>query len=301
MPDAHGWGTDRVVWTALVAVPTVDVSQGRFEDAEHWLDRADEVVPDLEPAIALMRKLARGRLHLARGRLEDAAAAFRAGARLESLAAVPLFMTAPARRLLAQTQMRLGDMAGARETLAELDEGDSDSDMARTALAHAHTSPRAAPGRGRLLVETLLLDAHAHDLLGEAQAAQSDVERALELAEPNRLIWPFVVTPARDLLEHHPRHSTAHGALLNDVLNVLAGATAPARDGEIAPLDEDLSTSELRVLRYLPANLSLPEIASELFLSSHTVKTHVRHIYSKLACTAAPKLSSAPANRASPW
>jgi ATP/maltotriose-dependent transcriptional regulator MalT len=151
MPDAHGWGTDRVVWTALVAVPTVDVWQGRFEDAKHWLDRADEVVrPDLEPAIALMRQLARGRLHLARGRLEDAAAAFRAGARLESLAAAPLFMTAPARRLLAQTQMRLGDMAGARETLAELDEGDSDSDMARTALAHAHTSPRAAPGRGSM-------------------------------------------------------------------------------------------------------------------------------------------------------
>ncbi len=91
-----------------------------------------------------------------------------------------------------------------------------------------------------------------------------------------------MVTPARDLLQHHPRHSTAHGALLNDVLNVLAGATAPARDGEIPPLDEDLSTSELRVLRYLPANLSLPEIASELFLSSHTVKTHVRHIYAKL-------------------
>jgi LuxR family maltose regulon positive regulatory protein len=53
-------------------------------------------------------------------------------------------------------------------------------------------------------VETLLLDAAARDLLVETQAAEADVERALELAEPDGLIWPFVVTPARDLLERHP-------------------------------------------------------------------------------------------------
>jgi LuxR family transcriptional regulator, maltose regulon positive regulatory protein len=40
--------------------------------------------------------------------------------------------------------------------------------------------------------------------------------------------------------------------------------------------------SEIRVLRYLPSNLSAPEIASEVFLSTSTVKTHMRHIYEKL-------------------
>ena len=40
--------------------------------------------------------------------------------------------------------------------------------------------------------------------------------------------------------------------------------------------------SELRVLRYLPTNLSRPEIASELSVSVNTVNTHIRNIYAKL-------------------
>jgi LuxR family maltose regulon positive regulatory protein len=35
------------------------------------------------------------------------------------------------------------------------------------------------------------------------------------------------------------------------------------------------------VLRYLPTNLSAPEIARELSLSPNTVKTHMRHLYAK--------------------
>ena len=39
---------------------------------------------------------------------------------------------------------------------------------------------------------------------------------------------------------------------------------------------------ELRVLRFLPTNLSRREIARELYVSVHTVNTHVRNIYTKL-------------------
>ena len=39
---------------------------------------------------------------------------------------------------------------------------------------------------------------------------------------------------------------------------------------------------ETRVLRYLPTNFSTPEIAGELSLSVHTVRTHVRHLFEKL-------------------
>jgi LuxR family maltose regulon positive regulatory protein len=52
--------------------------------------------------------------------------------------------------------------------------------------------------------------------------------------------------------------------------------------GELAALAEPLSESELRVLRYLPSNLSAPDIAGELFVSTSTVKTHMRHVYEKL-------------------
>ena len=52
--------------------------------------------------------------------------------------------------------------------------------------------------------------------------------------------------------------------------------------GLAEPLREPLSETELRVLRYLPTNLTGPEIAGELYLSLNTIKTHIRHLYSKL-------------------
>jgi len=107
-------------------------------------------------------------------------------------------------------------------------------------------------------------------------------ERALSLAEPDRLVLPFAMTGAGELLEALPRHQTAHAALLTDVLDVVHGASLPANDQLASPPTEELSPSELRVLRYLPTNLSRPEIASELSVSVNTVNTHVRNIYAKL-------------------
>jgi len=59
-------------------------------------------------------------------------------------------------------------------------------------------------------------------------------------------------------------------------------STLPARAGRQPELREDLTESELRVLRFLPSNLSAPEIGREFYLSLSTVKTHMRHIYAKL-------------------
>jgi LuxR family transcriptional regulator, maltose regulon positive regulatory protein len=137
-----------------------------------------------------------------------------------------------------------------------------------------------SPRRSHLpVIQALLLNAVARDKLGESQAAESDIERALALAKPDALIFPFVLTPPRDLLERHPRHRTAHATLLQDILD---GTSLPARAGEPQKLREELSEGELRVLRYLPSNLSAPEIGKELYLSLNTVKTHLRHIYAKL-------------------
>ncbi len=47
-------------------------------------------------------------------------------------------------------------------------------------------------------------------------------------------------------------------------------------------LIEPLSRSEMRVLRYLPTNLSAPEIARELSVSVTTVRTHISHLFVKL-------------------
>ena len=108
------------------------------------------------------------------------------------------------------------------------------------------------------------------------------MERALDLAEPDGALLWFVLHPAPDLLERHARHGTAHAALVADILSLLAGrkpALPPA--GPPPPL-EPLSDSELRVLRYLPTNLSMRQIAGELYVSHNTVRTHITHLYGKL-------------------
>jgi LuxR family maltose regulon positive regulatory protein len=131
-------------------------------------------------------------------------------------------------------------------------------------------------------VEAQLLAGLAYSQLGDQRAADQAVERALALAEADRLVLPFAMTGSRELLEALPRHQTAHAALLADILDVLHGSS-PAAGNQPSPLDvKELSPSELIVLRYLPTNLSRPEIAGELSVSVHTVSTHLRRIYAKL-------------------
>ncbi len=90
------------------------------------------------------------------------------------------------------------------------------------------------------------------------------------------------MTEAADLLDALPAHETAHGALRADIVDLLRGASAPSTDRTGLPQPEEISPSELRVLRYLPTNLTRPEIARELYVSINTVNTHIRKIYSKL-------------------
>jgi LuxR family maltose regulon positive regulatory protein len=90
------------------------------------------------------------------------------------------------------------------------------------------------------------------------------------------------MTGSAELLEALPRHQTAHAALLPDILDVLHGSSPSAQGQSSVPPAEVLSPCELRVLRYLPTNLSWPEIAGELSVSLNTVSTHLRSIYAKL-------------------
>jgi len=159
----------------------------------------------------------------------------------------------------------------------------ADGDPA-TALDALREVPDITPpvGPAFTLIETHLLAGTAHLALGDRNAAGAAAEAALAAAEPDRLIFPFAMTEAAELLDVLPRHETAHGALLADILDLLQGAPALSTDREPLSQAEELSPSELRVLRYLPTNLTRPEIGRELYVSINTVNTHIRNIYSKL-------------------
>jgi LuxR family maltose regulon positive regulatory protein len=198
-----------------------------------------------------------------------------------------------------QTLLRLGETERVEDALAGLSEHERQSAAMRTALASlrlAQHDPRAAvavlapilDGSVRAfqtvwILTARLLDAIARDTLGDQAAAQRAIERALDLAEPGRLLIQFLLYPAPQLLERHARLRTAHAPLITEILSLIAETGRPsAQAGEPRNLREPLSPAETRVLRYLPTNLTVPDIAGQLYLSVNTIQTHMRHIYAKL-------------------
>ena len=131
-------------------------------------------------------------------------------------------------------------------------------------------------------VEHATLEAVARDAAGEATAAARALERALERAEVSRHRWPFLELGRRmeTLLRQQIRVGTAHRALVGELLDAFADRAPAPRT--VTPLLEPLSEREHAVLRYLPTALSNGEIAAELFVTTNTVKTHLRSIYRKL-------------------
>jgi LuxR family transcriptional regulator, maltose regulon positive regulatory protein len=299
LAEQHGWTDEPAAGVASLNVARVLVRQGRLEEAEPWIQRAERTLrAEAEPAVGLAIRAQRGLLELARGQDADALAAFQAADRLSVRLAEPSIMVLPNRSFLVQTLVRLGETDRAEQALAALGDQDRDGGAMRTGLAVlrlAQDDPHAAiaalapvldgsapiPWPG-WLAQALLLEAIARDAVGDPAAAGRALERALDLAEPDGALFWFLLHPAPGLLERHARHGTAHAALIADILSLLAGRLpAPPPAGPPPPL-EPLSDSEIRVLRYLPTNLSGPEIAGELYVSHNTVRTHITHLYGKL-------------------
>jgi LuxR family maltose regulon positive regulatory protein len=308
LAERHGWTDEPAAATAYVILADALVWQGRLEEAEDWLQRAERTVKaEAEPALRWLVHHVRGVLELARGRNGEAVAAFRSAEALAGRLAAPHMIMPRTRTLLLHALVRLGDIEYAEQALADLGEQDRDRGLMRVpiaALRLAQHNPHAAaaalapvldgsapvdhPVWGSApvdhpvwLAEAFMLEAITRDALGDPSGAGHALERALDLAERDGALLVFVLFPAPDLLQRHALHRTAHGALLGDILNLLAGETPAPPAGPERPL-EPPSASEIRVLRYLPTNLSVSEIASQLYVSPNTVRTHLRHLYAKL-------------------
>ena len=208
LAERHGWGEESLAGMAYAQLGIVMLYQGRLDEAEPWLERAERTLrAEAEPVAGMSLRYARAVLELARGRYQEALAAFR------------------------------------------------DAEKLAVTLVRPHTS--ATSMRSRMASSGILL--------------------------------PFLLDSAPALLERHRRCRTAHPALISQILDLLTGTTrsAPPPGGQARwarrpGLDEQLTDSETRVLRYLPTHFTAPEIADELFLSVNTVSTHTRHLYAKL-------------------
>jgi LuxR family maltose regulon positive regulatory protein len=151
------------------------------------------------------------------------------------------------------------------------------------ALALLERLLAAAEGGDRTgsVIEILVLQALAHQALGDAAAAMGPLERALVLAEPEGYARVFLDEgpPMAALLAAAGQRGTAPAyvrALLTGV------GDRPARPTGAAGPVEPLSDRELDVLRLLASDLGGPDIARTLVLSLNTVRTHTKNIYAKL-------------------
>jgi LuxR family transcriptional regulator, maltose regulon positive regulatory protein len=322
LAQRHGWTEEPAIAVAYLALGATRVWQMRLEEAEPLLDHADLALrPEVQPAAGLLLRQARGMLALAHGRDAEALAAFGAAERLAGL----LVTEHPARMLIQahtlQVLVRLGQTRRVEQALAELGEQQRERGEIRIAVAAVHLAqddPRAAVAAlapvvdGSIcvancgwLIQAFLLEAIACDALGDPAAAGRALELALDLAERDGAVFPFVLNPAPELLKRHTGHRTGHAALVSEILSLLSpgsaragvspgsgapegfrGTTSPqtpgSHGGTSSRLVEPLTDSETRILRYLPTNLSAPEIAGQLSLSVNTVRTHMRHVYEKL-------------------
>jgi len=303
----HGWGGDQAAAVAYAILGGVMVGQGRLEEAERWLERAGRTLrTEAEPATGMYLHYARGLLELARGRNDEALADIQAANRVAATLVTPHILATSTRADMLQALVGLGETGRAEAALAEMDARERGGVEMRIALASlrlAQHDPQAATAAlapvldgsvSRVgvhlswLVAAFLLEAIARDALGDQAAAGRALERALDLAEPGRALISFLVYPAPRLLERHARQRTAHAALIADILSLPAGtspsgaASPAAPPGQPRSPREPLSPAETRVLRYLPTNLSVPEISGELYLSVNTIRTHMRHLYEKL-------------------
>lgn len=143
-------------------------------------------------------------------------------------------------------------------------------------LAEAETGERTGT-----VIEILVLQALAHQALGDMPAALASLQRALSLAEPEGYVRIFVDegAPMGSLL----RALASQGSAGRYARRILAISSTTDHDRPVKQsLVEPLSERELDVLRLLGTDLNGPEIARELMVSLNTMRTHQKNIYAKL-------------------
>jgi LuxR family maltose regulon positive regulatory protein len=182
-----------------------------------------------------------------------------------------------------------------RLRLARTQAGDERAELAAALEAASHLLS-AARRRHYLPIamETLLLRAQIHTLLGDETAAETDYAKALVLGETEGFVSVFVAegAPVAAALSSLSGGGRLEGVDAGYVRRILAAFPPEAGSGvpraadasahEGGELFEPLTERELEVLRFIRAGHSNREIAKRLVITLHTVKKHNSNIYDKL-------------------
>jgi LuxR family maltose regulon positive regulatory protein len=261
----------------FVAMGRVADAEGDPQEAITLLDKAQQLYrpgffPDVRPIAAM-----KARVWIAQGKLSEAAdlARERGASATVDAGYLSEFDDLTLVRLLIAQHREHTDTGAIDQAVRLLD------------LLHAAAE---TSGRAGSLVEIRMLQALAQDAQGHRSQALESLGRAWAGApEPDGYVRLFLDEgpPMMELLrdaEHaglpgdHARRLLSHSADRD-------GEATGARQPLASPSAEPLTERELQVLRLLDSELSGPQIARELFVSHNTLRTHTKHIFTKLEVT----------------
>jgi len=283
--DSIGLAGHPIMVEALRARGRVAFERGNLAAAERLLEQSISISEDIRPAFALVSQLSLARAWLADGQGGDALdGVARARAFLPPDSASPLLGLCDA--LEGRVAIAIGDLDRAEGCARRLEPGNrasvlqtrigiarADFDQARQALA------RCVPVTMREHLDVVVLATRI--ACGGSPDAATALAAAIEAGRPEG----FVVAVADDLADVRSQvdrllRSRHIGTFEQAVVDRLEGRLplVKAHGGEAGPL----SDRELTVARYLASRLTTKEIAAEIFVSTNTVKTHVKRIYQKL-------------------
>ena len=286
---------------------------GRYPEAERWLDIAHGLLPAGSNVMASLRinlSLATGDVT---GALGEARAAVSAGSLHEDLPGLATAVgAAHAWAGVADEARDVLDLAAARADAGQSRTAQTISLVHRCALELEHSTHAEAHRAAQTAIDTAerygleryhgVAPAFAVRARTSDDPAQARDDVAFALVTARRSSTPlalgFVLALCGDTLLDHG--DAAGAGLLEEASSVLARCpdpgiagrrlaraesrhgTATARPAPAIELIDQLTERELAVLRYLPSGLSQRDIATELYVSINTVRTHCRAIYRKL-------------------
>lgn len=261
----------------LVAKALIARAEGSLDEATDLLDQAEQTYrpgffPEVQPIGAM-----RARIWIVQGKTSEAAewARARGVAVTDEVSYLSEFDHLTLVRLLFAQNREHPDRGAS---------GQVDRLLERL-LESAETS-----GRAGSMVEIRMLQALSQAVQGHRAQARGMLGRAFaEAPEPAGYAGLFIAegAPMMELL----RDAAGHGIAEDHPQRLLDLAAPPKAQAPVpgyrltSSAEEKLSRRELQVLRLLDSELSGPEIAQALFISPNTLRTHTKHIFTKLAVT----------------
>lgn len=132
-------------------------------------------------------------------------------------------------------------------------------------------------------VMVLLMRALIRHQLGMTDDALKDFKQCLQIAEKDQCIMPFIEYGAgMSALYHQLPTQLKQKPFVENVLSQIQLGDSEDKNQAFALVKTAISSRELGVLKLIAQGLSNQDIAEQLFISLHTVKTHARRLNSKL-------------------